>query len=221
VDEQSLLETNDNLIGININRTLTRLMNENHVSMSVIYRNTGIAIPTIKRLQSDPTANPTIATLLPIAQFFGVTVSQLIGIDPLPSKITGYVENKTFWLKVPIINWDQILDWKVSQNFNLVSSYVLVDIDVGDNPIALKVEEDDWPIISKGSILIINTGLTPEHKDYALVNKRGQNNPTLKQIMIDDDKIYLKPMNTYFSPTLSDGHEFLGVLIQIRKDTKV
>ena len=78
VDTKSL-EIDINSIGISLNRNLSILMKENGVSLSLLYRNTGIAIPTIKRLQNDPTTNPTIGTLLPIANFFGISITQLIG----------------------------------------------------------------------------------------------------------------------------------------------
>jgi len=172
-------------------------------------------------LQSDPTTNPTITTLVPIANFFGITITQLIGDESLPDKVIGYVENKTYWLKVPLIEWRQIIDWLKPDRQTRTNSYVLVDIDVGENAFALKVEEDDWSTITKGSVLIINIEITPEHKDYVIVYKKGQIIPTLKQVLIDDEKIYLKPMNPYFQPTLFDqSHQFLGVLMQIRKDIK-
>ena len=222
MDDQNPLGLDIDSIGINLNRNLSKLMEDNHISLSVLHRNTGIAIPTIKRLQSDPTTNPTITTLLPISNFFGVTITQLIGNEPLPSGITGYIEDKTHWLKVPLIEWNQTVNWHKQEKKSQSHLFVLVDIDVGQNPFALKVEEDDWFSISKGSVLIINTEIIPEHRDFAIVHKIGQNNATLKQVLIDEGKIYLKPMNSYFPPTLfDDTHHFLGVLIQIRKDTKV
>ncbi|MGQ3888335.1 S24 family peptidase [Legionella sp. CNM-1927-20] len=214
-------ETDINKIGINLNRNLSKLMDDNHISLSVLHRNTGIAIPTIKRLQTDPTTNPTITTLLPIANFFGITISHLIS-NQLPTGIIGYVENKDYWIKVPLIEWNQIIDWLKPENQIKVNSYVLVDIDVGRNDFALKVEDNDWPTISKGSILIINTELTPAHKDYAIVYRKEQLKPILKQVLVDEERIYLQSNNPHFQPTLFDeSYHFIGVLMQIRKDTKV
>src|SRR5579863_7222932 len=111
-------------------------MEDNRISLSVLHRNTGIAIPTIKRLQSDPTTNPTITTLLPIAHFFNISISQLIGTEPLPSGIKGYKENKTFWLKVPLISWEKAIDWRKNSLQEKIDSFILVDIDVGQTPFA-------------------------------------------------------------------------------------
>ncbi len=56
---------------------LTRLMAARPISLTELSHGTGIPMPTLKRFQSDPTANPTIGTLLPVARFFGVTVEDL------------------------------------------------------------------------------------------------------------------------------------------------
>jgi SOS-response transcriptional repressor LexA len=222
MDTKNPLDTNVDLIGKNLNRNLSKLMEDNRISLSVLYRNTGIAIPTIKRLQSDPTTNPTISTLLPIANFFGITISQLIGSELFLTEVTGFIENKTHWLSIPLIQWNQAVNWKESGDKDSAESHILVDIDVGQHAYALTVDQDDWPFISKGSILIINSDIKPEHKDFAVVYKSGQINPTLKQVMIDEEKMYLKSMSPYFPPTILDeSYHFLGVLIQIRKDTKV
>lgn len=221
MDSDNPLQIDPETIGINLNRNLSRLMENNCISLSVLHRNTGIAIPTIKRLQSDPTTNPTITTLIPIANFFGVTIVQLIGNDFSNLRISGYIENRTNWLKVPLIGWKQTINWNKSEKIELTNDIVLADIDAGKFPYALKVEKDDWPEISKGSILIINSEILPEHKDYAIVYKSGQT-PTLKQVLIEEEKIFLKSLNPYFPPSFFDeSYKFLGVLMQIRKDTKV
>ena len=222
MDEPKPLEVGIESIGVNLNRNLSWLMENNRVSLSVLYRNTGIAIPTIKRLQSDPTTNPTIATLQPIANFFGITITQLIG-NKTPTHV-GYLENKAYWLEVPLIEWNQVTDWLIPEKQIQIkaSSSIFVDIDVGTKPFALVVGEDDWRTIFKGSLLIVNSEITPAHKDYAIVYKAGQSAPTLQQVVIHDGEIYLKPMNPSFQTIqFSEDHRFLGVLIQIRKNTKI
>lgn len=206
---------------MNLNINLSKLMADNYISLSVLHRNTGVAIPTIKRLQSDPTANPTMTTLLPIANFFNITINQLLGKEPLPKLSSGYIENKDNWVKVPLITWQETIKWADLKREKFEDT-VLVDIDIGQSPYALRVEEDDWFFIVKGSILIFNSEIKPEHKDYAIVHKNGYSQPALKQVIYDEENIYLKSMNQYLPLGLfEEEHKFLGVLIQIRKNTKV
>ena len=208
-------------IGLKLNENLSKLLERNNVSLSQLHRNTGVATPTIKRLQSDPSTNPTISTLIPIAKFFNITVAQLIGTEPLFIDTNGFIENKANWLKVPIISWEEISHFNSNSLHDSNHSFVSVDIEVGNKPYAIKVIEDDWLALSKDSILIINSMIKPEHKDFAIVEKIDHGLPTLKQIIIDQDKTYLKSMNPQFAPSLFDETcVFHGVLMQIRKDTK-
>ena len=209
-----------NSLGLNLNRNLLALMTNNGVSLTVLSRNTGIAIPTIKRLQADPTTNPTLSTLLPIAKFFGVSVNQLVEGDFNPNEFYGYSENQGNWIKVPIIEWEQSLHWPPEKKSTIKSKDILVDIDVGENPYALIVEHDDWPGIPKDSILIINSSIAPTNKDYAIIYKEN-GYITLKQILVDENKRYLKSLTPGLPTALfDDSHKSLGVLIQIRKNIK-
>lgn len=217
----NLEKPNQELIGGKLNFILSKLMEDNSISLSMLYRNTGIAIPTIKRLQSDPTTNPTITTLIPIANFFGITVTQLIGEEPLPTRVIGYNPNNFNWGKIPLIEWSQIIEWVNFGKLEQTKQEIIVDVDVEKKGYALEVEEDDWQSITKKSILVINPSLIPEHKDYAIVHRRKQINPTLKQVLIDEGNIYLQHMNPIFKPTAFDkDHQFLGVLMQIKKNVK-
>lgn len=219
MDAQDQKEHCDNLIGNQLNQILSKLMQKNKISLTILHRNTGIAIPTLKRLQSDPTANPTISTLLPIANFFGISLNQLIGTEHIPDHISGFIEEKKYWLRVPVIAWKQSCHWPSVEIST--SNFVFTDAEVGNNPYALIIEEDDWMGFLKNSFLIINYDLKPSHKDYAIIHKVGQDIPTLKQIIRDEDKVYLKSLNTYSSPTpLDEYHRFLGVLIQVTNTIK-
>lgn len=207
-------------LGLNLNRNLLALMNNNGVSLTVLSRNTGIAIPTIKRLQSDPTTNPTLTTLLPIANFFGVSVNQLVDKDFSADEFYGYTENKNNWLKVPIIDWEHAISWPQEKKSHPNKKHVLVDIDAGNNPYALVVQEDDWIGIPKNSILIINSALKPANKDYVVVCKE-KGHPTLKQMCVEGDKTYLRSLTPGLpAAAFDDSLKTLGVLMQIRRNIK-
>lgn len=205
--------------GYNLQQILSLLMEANHVTLTALHKNTGVPLATLKRLQSDPSANPTISTLIPIANFFNINVNQLIGLEPLVERNTGYKLNIKNWSKIPLIGWEDVLNWPAS---NVEEKYfILSDLDAGPNTYALEVEEDDWANFMKKSILIIDPDLKPEHKDYVVVYKKGTARPAMKQLFIDEDRLYLKPLNLDVKPTLiDDNYQFLGVLIQVKMDIK-
>ncbi len=70
---------------------LNHLMAESKIDGVQLSRRTGIPVTTINRLRkNDADNNPTLSTLVPLAHFFAITVSQLIGDEPIPdASITG------------------------------------------------------------------------------------------------------------------------------------
>ena len=58
---------------------LRQLIEERGISLKELSSETGVAAPNISRLLSSSDSNPTLSTLMPIARFFGVSVSMLIG----------------------------------------------------------------------------------------------------------------------------------------------
>lgn len=222
MDSHNIIVPEECLMGCDLNQILSRLMNANKVSLTALHRNTGVAIPTLKRLQSDPTCNPTIATLLPVANFFGITLNQLIGKEKILSDKIEFIEKKASWLEVPIIQWSKIMDWC---DHKIITSEINIstDAEVGANPYALIINHDDWITSGflKDSVLIIDSELKATHKDYVIVCKAAQDLPTLKQIIIDEDRICFKSLNPYFSATpFDENHRVLGVVIQIKNTFK-
>lgn len=83
-----------------ISDNLGELMAQNGVSSTDLAKLTGIPKANISRLLSDPNCNPTILTLLPIAKYFEVSVSQLIGDDVFSSNLNMSSEDKKKMAKV-------------------------------------------------------------------------------------------------------------------------
>lgn len=58
---------------------LKKLMDLHQINDKVLSGSTGVPAANISRLKNNLTCNPTLGTLLPIAKYFGITVSELIG----------------------------------------------------------------------------------------------------------------------------------------------
>lgn len=213
----------DNKIKPTLRDNLNSLMEECKISLSELHRNTGVPIATIQRIKNDQDSNPTISTLKPIADFFCISVSQLIGDDPLPAQRASgvYIENREHWIKIPIISWEQAITWPSINTFDLKLSTTSTDIDVGGNTFALKIVDDDWVGFSKGAIIIIDPNLNPKNRDYILVHKNGMETAIIKTYLIYEDAPYLIPLNSNFKTVpLDEEYRILGVIVQIRMDTR-
>jgi len=70
----------------NLSDVLSFLMSGVGIKSAELARKTGIAQPVISRLMTGVTSNPQILTIKPIADFFDVTLEQLLGLSPLDMK---------------------------------------------------------------------------------------------------------------------------------------
>lgn len=208
--------------GERLSKNLQLLMKIFELNVNELHEKTGISLTTLKRMKANDDANPTAASLVPLANFFSVTINQLLGIDPLPNEIiVGTYAEKRLWTHVPILNWSEAATWpkttKIMKDYKMIST----DVELSKNSFALIVPDEGWMNFLPGSFLIIDSSIQPAHRDFVVIHKQGQQNATFRQLLIDEDKKYLKPLNRDFQTTIFDeSYKIIGVMVQIRMDLK-
>ena len=80
-----------------LTKILSQLMSSTNTSISQLCRNTGLAHTTIKRMCTEPSCNPTLTSIEKVADFFGITLNQLIGITPLDNIDASYTPKIQHW----------------------------------------------------------------------------------------------------------------------------
>jgi SOS-response transcriptional repressor LexA len=201
-----------------LSENLNILMSEIHISADELGRRTGLPSSTIKKIRNHYNPNPTLTTLLPLAQFFSVTLGQLVGSESLPV-VRSKAEHQEYievGRHIPVLSWIKAISWPSSNE--KVFSTITTEHDYSENAYALMVEEDDWENLTKGTALLIDPALKPEHRDFVVVHKEGQAIPTLKQILYDEGQVYLKPLvHGYNVTVLASDHKILGVVVEFKK----
>ncbi|MCW5589717.1 MAG: helix-turn-helix domain-containing protein [Legionellales bacterium] len=205
----------------NLSTVLRALMKSRRLSESELSRQTGIGQPVIHRMVSGETSNPKIETLRPVALYFNLSINQLIGDEPLPKGLVegSYAQTVRAWVQVPLLNWEQAAQWpKVADEE--ITQHVPTDLSVSDNAFALVVKDSTMlPRFPEGTLIVIDPAYKPKDRDYAVVHIEGHKQATFKQILIDGEDTYLKPLNSDFSVTLLDKkYRDLGVMVQARID---
>lgn len=92
-----------------IAENISKLMFQFGMTQTELAVKTGIAQPVIHRLMSSKNANPKLQTLLPIADYFEVTVGQLLGEARLP-KIEINIEKTGYHqalINLPFLSWQE------------------------------------------------------------------------------------------------------------------
>ncbi len=188
-------------------------------------RKTGIPQPTLHRILSGATKSPRGSSLAPIANFFSITINQLIGLDELPEdRVAGTHNSRIYgWTSIPIIAWQKVAIWnKFKQKLQQTNwkNWTSTDLSVSDSTFALLVETDAMsPTFNEDTILIIDPFVKAKNRDYVIVSSRGKNDTTFRQLLIDGDTQYLKPINADFLTMTMDNDKYLaGTLVQARMD---
>lgn len=206
-----------------LHTVLRALMDSQHLSESELARRTGIGQPVIHRMLSGETGNPKIETLRPIASYFTLTINELIGDEPLPKDALSGTLGKRVpnWNRVPLLTWEQATQLPYV-NHAECEQFVATDQDVSDNAYALTIKDSTMlPRFPENAIIIVDPAYTPIDRDFAIVHIDGHKQVTFKQILIDGEETYLKPLNPDFKVSVLDKkHRFLGVLVQARIDYK-
>lgn len=205
----------------NLSQILRALMDEMHLSESELARRTEVGQPVIHRILSGETDNPRVATLSQIANYFSISISQLIGDAPLPeNRIPGTHNHYTHsWSQVPLLDWEQAIHWPEHQIQH--PFMVATDVPIGKQAFALKVKDVTMaPRFVEGTLLIVDPARTPADRDFAILYVEGQKNAIFKQILKDGNDTYLKPLNPDFQTTLLDPsqHRIIGTVVQARDD---
>jgi len=205
--------------GEKLQENLARLMKHFKINMSQLHRQTGVPITTIQRIRTDPHANPTVTNLKPIANFFNISISQLIGDEPLPlTEGQGdhfFRENTAHWKKIPLISWVDAPTWGTASEPE--HAIIEVDIDVSNQSFALVVEEENWNNFPKESILVIDPNLKIENRDFIITQIANQSSCSLKQVLFYENGQYLKPVEPNFPVTpFTKEYRVIGVVAQIK-----
>ena len=212
-----------NMFSESLSKTLLKLLEINKTNMRQLHKNTGIPFSTINRMINESDHNPTINSLLPIADYFGITLNQLMGIDPLDSDmlIGIYSKKREHWTKVPIIDWEQAFGWHKNPSTENIQETITTDVILNNNPFALVINETNLEGFMPNTVIIVDAITNIEHGDYVVTSKLDQKKSSLKQVLIDDGRVYLRPLNKNFQThVMDDAYKIIGIVIQIRMDTK-
>lgn len=183
---------------------LKNLLLSHQMSENELARRTGISQQVINRILSGQNINPTIATLRPLANYFSVTISQLLSEANFDDQTNINYLNTT---KIPLINWQNCHEQIFNTN-NIKHSFALI------------MENDKLePFIPAKSILIFDRTKKLKDKDYAIIYISEQKKVIFNRIFFDNNAFFIK--NEQHNETnltkLSLGKDqLMGILLEIR-----
>lgn len=202
----------------NLGTNLKNLLIKAQLSENELARRTGVSQQIINRILSGENTNPKIATLAPLAKYFTISISQLIG-DELLSTIN---------IDEPEIKKVSLLDWAILEKYSLnkilegSNTKISVDFETTKNMFALKIIDDSMePKFSQNTLLIFDSEKTPLNGDFVLI-KLANNKIIFRQLLLKKHSSYIKSLNPndedFTLRFFEKDWKYLGTLIQSRID---
>lgn len=201
-----------------IANNIRRLMIEVGVSESQLARQTNIPQTTLNRLLTKGMDART-KTLLPIAQFFKISVSQLIGEVPIDYAAIEYKaspDSTSTREQVPIVAWQDICFWDfIKRSVIPYESFVVTEKKVSASAFACVINNNLEPLFVAGSTLIIDPELKPQNGNLVLVHTLEQE-PQLYQVELNKAHISLIQPLTKSKIMLGEQDKIIGVILESR-----
>lgn len=203
-----------------IANNLRKLMTLNNISEHELSRRTGIKQPIINRLLSGQNQNPKLLTLKPIADYFMLSISELIGEQAIDSLWKGFTSRDHHgWVEVPLVNWDQAKEIAEEK----ISKFVVTECNVSKNAFALYLTDQSMePIFPEKSIVIVEFGLEPKNGNYVVI-KNAKGKLLLRNFLLISNEPYFNPLNYKFGTIskLSKKEKILGTVIRTIYDHRL
>lgn len=195
------------------------LINNRQVkSGSDLARQLDLPAPTINRILSGHVQDPRASTLTLLADYFGVTIDQLLGKAALPSDIQEISTPLKPSIAIPVISTDlttnlqtslsEVKDW-----FRWTTEKPSHSSDV----FAVRVSHRQCePVFQKGSLLVINPALQPQEHDFVAVQFEQDNHISIRKYRQDGRETYFYPLQPEHKVIAANdiAHTILGVVIE-------
>jgi SOS-response transcriptional repressor LexA len=207
-----------------LSETLKTLMARQNLRTAQLARATGVLQPVLHRMASGATDNPRVQTLLPLADYFDVSIKQLLGLTPLPDVELNIGQVSQQQSKIPLLTrWQDIVIF-LAGSPQLSNNLVQTELHVGALAYAITVKDSTMqPQFPEGSTLLVAPSIEAQNGDFVIVQLPGTDEPSFKQMLFDVGETHFKPLNPEFKTIIISNNEpcnLLGVVLECRTHFK-
>lgn len=198
-----------------LNRRLSELMKSKGINIQNLANKAGVAVGTIQKLLTDPSCNPTIASVEAICEVLGVSISELIGQEERMNTLTGWSVYLLEWDDLPLTLTNLR---KLANSDEKKRDSVKTTVPVSKNAFALRMRDSSMlPLFPEGVLLIFDPERLPKNNSYVIVQIDKYENVFFKQLLIDEPFKYLTSINPLLKDNvikLEPNDKIIAVLVQ-------
>lgn len=178
-------------------------------------RKLGIKQQLCNQILRGQTANPRLETLVRLANFFKVTVGQLIGTESLehsPSSAT-----------VPVLDWNHVIDWVKNEKLpeqGKSTAWICSDLHSESRGYAIRSNPILEPYFDRGAVLLIDPSLEyqPGHFVVASLHLTKSVSITVRRLVEELGDVFLNSIVPGI-PSIQVGPQIqlLGTVVEVRQ----
>lgn len=195
---------------------LKALMAREGLNQAELARRAGLNQPTIQRILNRGIENPGVPTVAKLAAYFGVTVQQMVGVEPLDSKAAGaepMLRKAKPTRMLPLISWVQagsFCDAMDPYEPGDANEWVPVYNGASELAFVLEVRGDSMlnpygdPSFPEGTRIIADPAVEARPGRFVIARIDSANEVTFKKLVEDAGRHYLKPLNAAYPAILVD-----------------
>jgi len=215
-----------------ITEILNYLLLDEKIRPSELARRTGVPQPTIHRMVTGTCPRPHMASIKPIAEYFGLTPEQLKGEELIPGLNMFKLDGLDGWAKVPLVTWKQLATWPKQEYQYSVTEHgvstkkreqtmTFTDANVKREAFAIYLNDKSMePEFSESTLLIFDPEKAVEDDSYILI--RLENGEVhFRKLFVKNEQRYYKTLNPNIEmlpKAINYNDEIIGVLVQARRD---
>ncbi|WP_423064064.1 S24 family peptidase [Candidiatus Paracoxiella cheracis] len=186
-----------------LGRNLIKLMHEKHVDIKELSALSGISVSLLNALKRGD-GNPTLGTLISLANFFDVSIHSLISTE---------VINQEALMIIPIFDIqdaNNIEESKAARNI-----YLKVEHGCQSNLFAVQINNSSlMPFFEKGSVFIVSKSKKYADGDIALVRINDEHN-VLRKIFIKNQGLLFQYISLDAEPHYYDHYSIIGIVTKV------
>lgn len=201
---------------------LKRLLFQKDIRGADLARAVDLPLPTIHRLLTGKSTRPYQSSIKPIADYFGITPEQLLGVQPLfpddtlekPAKSAATpADSSAAFQLIPIWSW---------QDLSEASPQAEKTLAVGNMSLAafalIMPDFSMEPLFEKGCTLIFDPQVKSVDRSYVLL--KTANTYLFRQLLVDAEHQYIKSLNPDISASsmrlLGADERIIACLVETR-----
>lgn len=210
---------------IKLKNVLSRLLFEKDMRPMDLAREIDIPQPTIHRIVNGKSTRPHTSSLEAIANYFSISIDQLTGEELLniSSKQETLNVDMNQARNINHIQWDKVISFVTTNEKQSAKLSLTVSSKINRNAFAVNMNDSSMePIFPKNTILIFDPEFQARDRDYVLVKATDMEIPVFRQLLIDGNSKYLKPLNpdldAFHMHSLESNDNVLATLIESRNN---